>query len=71
MGNKGIEDTSSKNKGLIKSCNEDSDTEYFLRVDVRYPRKSNETHNDFHFYQKKNEKIVRTLGDKKEYVGHI
>ena len=42
-------DTSQFNEYFIKNYNEESDEWYFLKVDVQYPEKSNELHNDLLF----------------------
>ena len=41
-----IEDTSSLNNDFIKNYKEESDQGYFLEVDVQYPEKLHELHND-------------------------
>ena len=41
-----IEETSQFNEDVIKNYNEDSDEGYFLEVDVQYPERLNELHND-------------------------
>ena len=46
---KWIEDTSQFNKDFIKNYNEESDVGYFLEVDVQYPEKLDELHNDLPF----------------------
>ena len=43
-----IEETSQCNKDFIKNCNEESD-KYFLEVNVQYPEKLHELHNDLLF----------------------
>ena len=70
-----IEDTSSFNEDFIKNYNEESDEEYFLEVDVQYPEKLHELHNDLTFLPEKMrlqkaEKLVANLHDKTEYVIH-
>ena len=40
---------------VIKSCNEESNEVYFLEVDVQYPGKLHEFHNDLPFFTRKNE----------------
>ena len=67
-----IEDTSSFNEDFI-SYNEESDEGYFLEVDVQYPKKLHERHNDLLFLPErmkleKVEKLVSNLHDKTEYV---
>ena len=37
---------------FIKNYNEESDEGYFIEVDVKYPEKLHELHNELHFYQK-------------------
>ena len=44
-----IEDTSQFNEDFIKSYNEENDEGYFLEVDVKYPEKLHEIHNDLSF----------------------
>ena len=44
-----IEDTSQFNEDFAKSYNEESDDGYFLKVDVQYPKKLHELHNDLPF----------------------
>ena len=44
-----IEDTSQFNKDFIKNYNEESDERYFLKLDIRYPEKLHELHNDLPF----------------------
>ena len=70
-----IEDTSSFNEDFI-SYNEESDEGYFLEVDVQYPKKLHERHNDLLFLPErmkleKVEKLVSNLHDKTEYVIYI
>ena len=48
-----IEETSQFNEYLKKDYNEESDEEYFLEVDVQYPEKSCELHNDLPFLPKR------------------
>ena len=44
-----IKDTSQFNEDFIKNYNEESDEEYFLKVDVQYLEKLYELHNDLPF----------------------
>ena len=44
-----MKDTSQFNEDFINNYNEESDEWYFLKVDVQYPEKSNELHNDLLF----------------------
>ena len=58
-----IEDTSQINDNLY---NEENDEEYFLKVDVQYPEKIHELHNDLPFFPErmkieKFEKLVTNL----------
>ena len=59
-GFKWVEETSQFNKSLIKSYNEDSDTGYFLEVDVQYANELHEIHNDLPFLPKR-EKIEKVF----------
>ena len=63
-------------KILLKKYNEESDEGYSLEVDVQYPEKLHELHNDLPFSPErmkigKVEKFVTNLHDKTEYVIHI
>ena len=56
--------------------NEEIGKEYFLEVDVQYPEKLQERHNDLPFLPEKRkfekvEKLGNNLHDKTEYVIHI
>ena len=71
-----IKDTSQFNEDFIKNCNEESDEEYFLEVDVPYPENLHNLHNDLPFSPERKkiekvEKAVANLHDKTEYVIHI
>ena len=71
-----MEDTSRFNDDFIKNCNDGGDEGYFLEVDVQYPDKLHERHNDFPFLpvKIKLEKVERfgaNLHNKVEYVMHI
>ena len=71
-----IEDTFQFNEGFIKNYNEESHEGYFLEVDVHYPEKFSELHNDLPFLPErmkieKVEKLVTNLHDKTEYVIHL
>ena len=48
-----IEDTFQFNEDFIKSYNKESDEEYFFKVDVQYPEKLLELHNDLLFLPEK------------------
>ena len=58
-----MEDTSQINDNLY---NKENDEEYFLKVDVQYPKKIHELHNDLPFFPErmkieKFEKLVTNL----------
>ena len=64
------------NEDFIKNYNEEKDEGYFLEVNVQYPEKLHELHNDLLFLPEKikfekAEKLVTNLHDKTEYVIHI
>ena len=68
-----INDISKFNKDFIKNYNEESDEENFLEVDVQYPEKLFEVHNNLLFLSErmkieKVEILVTNLHDKTEYV---
>ena len=44
-----IEDNSQFDEDFIKNYNEESDEGYFLEVDIQYPEKLRELHNDLPF----------------------
>ena len=57
-----IQETSQFNKDFIKNYNEKSDEGYFLEIDVKYPKKLNELHNELPFLlERKKIKNVETL----------
>ena len=71
-----IEYTSQFNEDFIKDFNEENDKGYFLEVDVQYPEKLHELHNDLPFVQERMKiekvgKLVANLHDKTECVIHI
>ena len=71
-----IEDTSQFKEDFIKNYIEKSDEGYFLEVDVQYPEKLYELHNDLPFLPErvkieKFEKLITNLHDKTKYVIHI
>ena len=71
-----IEDTSQFDEDFIKNYNGESDEGYFLEVDVQYPEKLHEFHNDLLFLPErikieKFQKLVSNLHDKTEYIIHI
>ena len=66
-----IEDTSQFNEDFIKNYNEEADEGYFLEVDVQYPEKLHQLHNDLLFLPermklKKIIKLVTNLQDKND-----
>ena len=68
-----IKDTFQLNEDFIKIYNQESDEKYFLEVDVQYPEKIHELHNDLPFLQErmkieKTENLGASLHDKTEYV---
>ena len=68
-----IKDISKFNKDFIKNYNEESDEENFLEVDVQYPEKLFEVHDNLLFLSErmkieKVEILVANLHDKTEYV---
>ena len=63
-------------KALKKSYNEETDEGYFLEVNVQYPEKLHDLHNELPFLPErmKIEKIKKLIGNllgKTEYVIHI
>ena len=72
-----IEDTFQFNEDLIENYNEESDEGYFIEVDVPYPEKIHEDHNDLPLLPdrmkiEKVEKLLTNLHDNNntEYVIH-
>ena len=68
--------TSQFNEDFIKSYNEESDEEDFLRFDIQYLKKLHKIHNDLPFLPErmtteKIQKLVANLHDKTENVIHI
>ena len=71
-----VAETSQLNEYFIKNYNEKSDEGYLLEVDVQFPEKLHEVHNDLPFLPErmklgKIEKLVTNLHDKSESVIHI
>ena len=69
-GFKWVEETSQFNENFIKTYNEDTDEGHFFEVDVQYPEKIHELHNDLPFLTKrmkieKVKKLVAEWHDKK------
>ena len=48
-----MEDTSQFNEDFMKNFNQETDEGYFIEVDVQYPRKLHELHNDLPFLPKR------------------
>ena len=68
--------TSQFHEDFIKNYNEESDEVYVLEVDIQYPEKLHELHNNLSLLPErmkieKFEKLVANLHDKTEYVIHI
>ena len=64
------------NEEFIKNYNENDKKGYILEVDVKYPKKLRDLHNDLPFLPERMEinkckKLVCNLYDKKKYVKHI
>ena len=73
---KWITDISKFDEGFIKSYNEESDTGYFLEVDVQHPERLHDLYNDLPLLPKrieieKVEKLVLDLHDTAQNVIHI
>ena len=71
-----IEDNSQFNEDFIKNYNEEGDVGYFFGVDVQYPEKLHDLHNDLPFLPERMkiervEKLVANLHHKTENVIHI
>ena len=71
-----VEDTLQFNEDFIKNYNEESDEGYFLKIDVQYPKKLHELHNDLPFLLERMKiekigKLIANLHDKTEYFIHI
>ena len=70
---KWAKDTSEFDKKSIKNYNEEFDKGYFLEIDVQYPEKFYDLHNNLPFLPErmkieKVEKLVANLHDKTKYV---
>ena len=70
------EDLSIFTESFIKDYDENSDTWYFLEVDIKYPKELFNKHKDLPFLPErmkinKFSKLVCTLHDKENYVIHI
>ena len=75
-GFKWLEDMSKINEEFIKNYDENNDKGYILEVDVKYPKKLRDIHNDLPFLPKrmkidKCKNLVCNLPNKNKYVIHI
>ena len=64
------------NEDFIKEYDEDSDTGYFLEVDIDYPKELFNFHKDLPFLPERKkvekvEKLICSIEDKEKYVIHI
>ena len=71
-----IKDTSQFNRDFIESYNKESDKGYFFEVDVQYPEKLHELHNDLpclpeRMKIEKLENLATNLYEKNENIIHI
>ena len=71
-----IKNTSQFNEDFMKIYNEENNEGYFFEIDVQYPEKLHEVHNDLSFLSRRMKiknvgKIVINLHYKTEYVIHI
>ena len=69
-------DLSRFNENFIKNYDENSDVEYFLEVDIEYPKQLWGLHKDLPFLPERKklgkvEKLVCSIEDKEKYVIHI
>ena len=71
----GKKNRSKFNEKFIKNYDEDSDKGYILEVDVEYPKRLHDFHNDLQFLPERKKvkkcKLVYNLYDKNNYVAHI
>ena len=56
---------------FIENYNENSGWGYLLEVDINYPKHLHKSHSDLPFLPVKQNKLLTTLEDKKNYVVHI
>ena len=73
---KWVKNLSQFNESFIRNYNENSDTGYFLEVDIDYPEKLFNLHKDLLFLPgskkvNKVEKLLCSIEDKEKYVIHI
>ena len=75
-GFKWVKKLSRFNEIFIKNYNQNSNTRYFLEVDIDYPKKWFDLHKDLPFSPEskkvnKVEKLICSIEDKDKYVIHI
>ena len=75
-GFKWVEDLSQFNEDFIKKYGENSDTGYFLEVDIDYPKELFNLHKDLPFLPKRKkvekvEKLICSIEEKEKYVIHV
>ena len=71
-----VKNLSKFNEDFIKNYDENSDKEYFIEVDVEYPKSLFNSHKDLPILPerkkiKKVEKLISNIADKEKYVVHI
>ena len=64
------------NEDFIESCNAESDEGYFLKIDVKYPKKLHDLHSDLLFLSARMKieqggKLIANYHDKEEYFIHM
>ena len=75
-GFKSVENLSEFNEGFIKKYDEDSNTGYFLKLDVEYPKDLSNSHKDLPFLPERQkvekvQELVCDTNEKEKYVVHI
>ena len=72
-----VDDLSKFSEDFIKNHNGNGDVEYFLEVDIEYPKELWSLHKDLPFLPKREkkggkiEKLICTIEDKEQYVIHL
>ena len=71
-----VKNLSKSNEYFIKKYDEDSNTEYFLEVNIDYPKELFNFHKDLPFLPERKkvekvEKLICSIEDKEKYVIHI
>ena len=71
-----VDDISEIDENFIKNYDEDSNVAYFIKADIKYPKKLHNKHSDLPFLRERMnvnncKKLVCNLYDKKDYVDHI